>query len=662
MLPLAKERLGKVPSNTGASLAGISSTQSSPYRYGRLKGTKIRLLQLLPPTQVHRGISKEIECKIIHVRLENAPKYEALSYVWGDQERKQKIRIRAGRRTILDRSHYSIPVTLSLFSALGSLRYASKTRVLWIDQICIDQDNTQEKNEQVPRMRHIYEMATCTIIWLGDSIQDSEILWEMYKTLSTPAPINDSHSVMLTLDQRILARMLGVGVETASNSRSSVEYRLLLERFLNLSWFSRAWVYQEAVVAEKVDMAWSRVVLPFDFVTGLIVNAYSIFKSEEDGKWHEKLKKTKGFGPLRAIFYDRLEHKKGRLDFLNVLWHARLHLDATDDRDRVYAFLAFHEPTSMKSPGATPQDSETTIKPSYSSLVQDVYTHFARRVVQSSQNLDILQFVVPTQKSDYELPSWVPNWAESRFVSGSPIVIPGVPNRFNACNAKSHVQNSTSSPTELHVLGHILGKVSAVIRHKFKHSYCSSSLKVAFGLDELDNLVQAQLAKSRKEASGTPVMPGWASAGTRETLLRTFLADGSFTPEHQITYPVKELLDAYDDEPTSQDSEVPERDASPKSRRQFLRQAGEIASGKRIFLSDHFDIGLGYSTMRKGDFLCILYGSKLPCVLRKNCGDGSRHDVYRFIGQCYLDGWMDGSKNPRDWRWWDLNPQAFIIV
>jgi hypothetical protein len=45
---------------------------------------------------------------------------------------------------------------------------------LWIDQICIDQTNIQERNEQVARMGHVYRSAKTTIIWLGSGVEETD--------------------------------------------------------------------------------------------------------------------------------------------------------------------------------------------------------------------------------------------------------------------------------------------------------------------------------------------------------------------------------------------------------------------------------------------------------------------------------------------------------
>lgn len=87
-------------------------------------------------------------------------------------------------------------------------------------------------------------------------------------------------------------------------------------------------------------MLWGSMALPLDFVTGLIVSVYGIAKSADDGHWLRRFKLVSGFSPVRTIHHHRKAHKEGKLNLLNVMWHARKHLNATDNRDYVYGFLS----------------------------------------------------------------------------------------------------------------------------------------------------------------------------------------------------------------------------------------------------------------------------------------------------------------------------------
>ncbi|PVH77480.1 hypothetical protein DL98DRAFT_367783, partial [Cadophora sp. DSE1049] len=113
----------------------------------------IRLLRILP------GAAPSIvECELRVVRLDSAPPYEALSYVWGE----------------LNLSDYVIcngqiiSITRNLGIALRHLRCRGETRVVWIDALCINQDDADERSSQIKLMRQVYTRTWRVVVWLGE--------------------------------------------------------------------------------------------------------------------------------------------------------------------------------------------------------------------------------------------------------------------------------------------------------------------------------------------------------------------------------------------------------------------------------------------------------------------------------------------------------------
>jgi hypothetical protein len=118
----------------------------------------IRLLVLWPgskftPIQGHLIVSPLLQC----------PPYEALSYTWGDPAEKSPINI----------SGAMFSAQRNLKSALHHLRYPDKVRILWVDALCINQSDNEEKSAQVARMGDIYKNAEQTTVWLGEAGDDN---------------------------------------------------------------------------------------------------------------------------------------------------------------------------------------------------------------------------------------------------------------------------------------------------------------------------------------------------------------------------------------------------------------------------------------------------------------------------------------------------------
>ena len=119
---------------------------------------EIRLIHLLPGSR-----KSSIECLIEHANLESKPQYEALSYMWGVPEGELPIKI----------NNSTVRIRPNLKSALYHLRKTHRERVIWIDALCINQKDTNERNRQVNQMARIYSMASRVVLWLGESDNSS---------------------------------------------------------------------------------------------------------------------------------------------------------------------------------------------------------------------------------------------------------------------------------------------------------------------------------------------------------------------------------------------------------------------------------------------------------------------------------------------------------
>jgi hypothetical protein len=142
------EDTGKITNATQV----IKTTQSYSqrqwyYDYVGLDNTRdsFRIIKLLPGPY-----SASIKCILSHDRvstLENG--YSALLYTWGKKATQRWIRVN-GKPFI---------VQPSLFQSLKSIRREDKEIYIWADAICINQQDTKERNYQVCLMRKIYQGA-----------------------------------------------------------------------------------------------------------------------------------------------------------------------------------------------------------------------------------------------------------------------------------------------------------------------------------------------------------------------------------------------------------------------------------------------------------------------------------------------------------------------
>lgn len=115
----------------------------------------IRVIQILPMTKE----CVDIRCTIRHIKFSERPKYEALSYMWGDASKTADIFVDGA----------AFKVTLNLRDALWFLRHRADGTAMqfWIDAICINQSDADEKTRQIRIMPHIYFRAQVVLVWLG---------------------------------------------------------------------------------------------------------------------------------------------------------------------------------------------------------------------------------------------------------------------------------------------------------------------------------------------------------------------------------------------------------------------------------------------------------------------------------------------------------------
>jgi len=118
--------------------------QPSFYTPLNSKTRELRLLSIRKP----ENQTVLIKCDTQTFELSHAPRFDALSYVWGDPSAIKEIQFCGLSRL----------VTENLFEALTRLREEGDSKWIWIDALCINQDDKTEKNHQVPLMRQIYRL------------------------------------------------------------------------------------------------------------------------------------------------------------------------------------------------------------------------------------------------------------------------------------------------------------------------------------------------------------------------------------------------------------------------------------------------------------------------------------------------------------------------
>ncbi|KAB5526422.1 heterokaryon incompatibility protein-domain-containing protein [Coniochaeta sp. 2T2.1] len=341
-----------------------------------------RLLQLLP------GLADEpINCSIANVNLCDNPGYEALSYCWGNTA--NTIRISCDKE-FLD-------VTHNLHDALVTLRDKDKPRTLWIDAICIDQENLFERSQQVGSMRDIYKQSKKTLVWLGPETEDTAQAFELVPYLlrackeafqGNPRPIRLEptimmHPAVLQVCQRLRLFDAFIGLEQRP-------------------YFSRIWIIQELAVSQSnIALFWGKYRLSWEEYFAATFTFANLGFQEKSSR--------NSLGAFLHLIMAAVQLAASDPPLISLLDRYRRQ-DSTDPRDKVFALLGIAGSQDISSLGC---------KVDYDMTVVEVYTNLARSYIQRDDNLDVLGYVNSGARVA-GLPSWVPDWT-SQGVEKMPV-------------------------------------------------------------------------------------------------------------------------------------------------------------------------------------------------------------------------------------------------
>ncbi|KAI1084550.1 HET-domain-containing protein [Whalleya microplaca] len=336
---------------------------------------EIRLLELSPSPE-H---SSPIKCTLHPVKLSEDPYYEALSYTWGGKGNGQDIILNG----------VTFPVFENLEAVLRRLRHPTKLRTLWIDAICINQDDLDERASQVKLMRGVYEGATEVVIWLGEPNVGAEL--GLNRLAYSLIARNEKNRERQWAIQKELFNNTGGAATKYGLWFSSSATRLNTEmekdeirELLCRPWWSRVWIIQEAVVSRKLKILCGEWEVEWDKL-----NAET--KEEDISSKQAALMKVmhpelfsfadSTFDDIDIMRQKWRDSNTGKVT--NSLGYELLYnlrrLACTDPRDRVFAFSGLMAP-----------EIGMALSADYSRPVVEIYTRFCRAVILKNGTLDIL--------------------------------------------------------------------------------------------------------------------------------------------------------------------------------------------------------------------------------------------------------------------------------
>ncbi|KAI0381327.1 heterokaryon incompatibility protein-domain-containing protein [Hypomontagnella monticulosa] len=582
--------------------------------------------------------------------LENPPPYIAISYCWDPSS--------ARRGMFLDKNSFSVSETvLEVLNQVQASQHATNTKqLLWIDQICINQDDPAEKVDQIYRMGEIYSKAEKVFIWLGPTANNSDLALE-----NMPRMLDE----ILAINNAILSRQdLPDDTAAAINADHGRIYGHLLSR----QWFRRLWTVQEALLARKLVVMCGYREVDFELLVEL---AYQLLMygsmdlilppgiSDEDlstvitGVFNLNALRLPNASPdevLRGLGTDK---------FRSLVNEARARQVTMPD-DRVFALMGV-APRPVRERMAAVTGKVGTSR---------LYAEFAKCMLEHDPEWYFLSSA-PSKDRSGSLPSWVPN-LNSQQPFASNFAQPSSGFSAGISPETQHLIKRSITAEELTARGFRLGTVEEIIpqiafteenQNMKLHEICGdatrewdhSATRLCQKLYQLGpeqfptfhvDILQAQSAAKPPPLDGRAVEAYhlfWTCCRLRNEALRMITTGQHTVPAHYRSLPdgVSRLADRA--------VTVWRNDLSPEDYGLLLGFTSTMklaCSGRPYMCTDSGRLGLGCPGMRVGDVVCILYGTTVPYVLRQR-PNGSME----FIGDAYIYNAMNGEwLRPREGR------------
>ncbi|QBZ54130.1 hypothetical protein PoMZ_09822 [Pyricularia oryzae] len=250
---------------------------------------KFRFISIKPVVGV--GEDDTVECTLVVVPFGDRPKFEALSYMWGpcgDQNDQFHIMFKGSRfqvrPNLLDALRH---LRKEMAAAVSEFSKKDNPRFFWIDAICINQADIEERGRQVRIMKRIYFKASTVVVWLGDAYSPF-----FTGNLSAGAPYDD-----ITFE--------GVAASKRDSSHFAEEVKLV-KKLQNDPYWRRVWILQEIGRARKLRVCFGRVHFDWDALIELL-NSHNCDSAGRGPLWlDQKLRKERytGSHSLKNLLFD----------------------------------------------------------------------------------------------------------------------------------------------------------------------------------------------------------------------------------------------------------------------------------------------------------------------------------------------------------------------
>lgn len=593
------------------------------YAYSPIQNpNSVRLLAILPAAS---DATSPLRASLRELSLDSGAPFFALSYTWASEDGDSSL------SKVVECDGASIKITANCNAALCALRMTKMPFLVWVDAICINQADDEEKGQQIRLMHQIYSKAHWVMLWIGEqsSAVDEETLrpfsalgMEFMRELAVEVTarkdadqnVREGPLYHELVGQRKAFRSHGSSVEAMSP-----RVRGLWE-ILHRPWWSRVWAMQELAFAQTAVLLCGDKVESFDNAS-IVIDALA---RHHAGQTAEEVDFKSEF--LVAAFPQFLMRDFVRREYKDVpkmpggkaiyMLNSSRNTRATDPRDKVYGILGF-----FGDPASDPENIFPL--PDYKKPTSQLYAEVARAVIAKTGNLDILSSCYGFVRSIPDLPSWAPSWNDTPLHYFSE-------KKYNAASDSAVVickEDEEESVNSQPLLLRVKGKRVDVVEHTGPFP------------TTLEYTTPACVRLWRQWAELALSLPSYPTGEGLESVLMHTLCWGENEQFDRLAPgEYRENFDAWLAflRPPNPVEIVAEDMIKDEAASRYARRAAFLTYGTNMSTTMKSYLALVSVTAKPGDLIVVLCGGKIPFVLR---ADGDR---FKLVGPCYVHGIMDG--------------------
>jgi Heterokaryon incompatibility protein (HET) len=560
-------------------------TKMKPYVYAPLPSEQsIRLLDSWQSTE------DTVRYSLRTVSLDDELEYTALSYTWGEPRLTHSIECDGAE----------IKITANLHSALQRVRQWGQgpAKTLWVDAICVDQENLEERGHQVRSMRRTFSAAAMTVVYLGEprELGSCKLAVEFIQKVQREfVDIGGFRQVQRILESRSAREWAREILE----SGGALEWAAVCELF-SQPWFRRVWVMQEYAMSRALLFQYGDESFHSDALSET-ANVIIEVHTNEDSTMLENiplfLSEIFMIGGIFRMYLLELMRQwiadRTEFSMSHVLTRSGLK-EATDPRDQIFGLLGLLD--------------QKELQPNYFLTVSETYVAASRVILETKGPIELFRNIGEPRTIE-GLPSWVPDWSSKRSILGTGLGLK---------KWEVHDAGGTLSPE---------WKLS-------KHSDILSMRGIIFDnvRDTTDAIQDSEMSNDiyRKHFLEAKEMTrNSIKAPAEEKVLvlhyKTLLLGSpiSWNRAHELDI---SLLFT--------DNEGLGSEEALDAKRCIMNNMRDL----QYCLTQALRVGQVPPGTQKGDQICVFQGIKNPYVIRKSA-DGEN---YMLLDRCYIDGVMNG--------------------